>query len=85
MLLGQEKGHSCQIQHSLKKYSERPTSAECEMKILFSLARKVLIFLNYPKCDNSLVLKHTQKLCLAFLGFRAVSTVELPSLKRRVL
>jgi len=81
MLLGQEKGHGSQIQHSLKKYSERPTIVEGETKILFSLAHKVLIFLNYPKCDNSLVPKHTQKLCLVFPGLGAVSTVELPSSK----
>lgn len=63
------------LRHRTALETEKSTTTEHEAKIIFHCAHKVLIFLNYPKCDNSLALKHTQQLCAAFPSLGAVATV----------
>lgn len=80
MLWGQEKGHGSQIQNSLRNTQKNQQIWNMKQK-QFPFAHKVLICLNYPKCDSSLVLRDTQQLCSAFPSCGAVFTVELLPLR----
>lgn len=74
-MLGQEKGH--RYSRALRN-TQRPTIVGQGTKILFSFAHEVIIFLDYLKYDNALLLKHAHKLYLVFMGLGEASTVELP-------
>lgn len=75
-MLGQRKVHRyCRTLRN----TQRPTIVGQGTRILFSFAHEVIIFLDYLKYDNTLLLKHTHKLYLVFMGLGEASTVELPS------